>query len=168
MKIYVIGGHYLRTQDEAKTRAKELGLPFNPSTDIDEVPTDAKGLIAYLNDLVQGLAAGPRAAPAADALPLHSNAMIDETFEELPITHQLTLTCLALENARARIIELEEGHVNLVLRGSTRAEAETDFIDTAKTNENFVLAPGVSVAATEEMLEELAGINATDDAEDFI
>lgn len=113
MKIYCVAGRYLRTQDEAKARAKEKGITFSPATDIDDVPTDAKGLIAYLNELVEGLSVyNPSPAPPALATstpePLHS-VMVDEAFEGLPITHQLTLTALALENARSRIVELETG-----------------------------------------------------------
>lgn len=112
MKIYCVAGRYLRTQDEAKARAKEQGIVFSPATDIDDVPTDAKGLIAYLNELVEGLSVyTPSPAPpvlaAAAPEPLHS-VMVDEAFEGLPITHQLTLTALALENARAEIVRLTE------------------------------------------------------------
>lgn len=124
MKLYVLGGRYLRTQDDAKARAKELGLAFAPATDADEVPTDARGLAGYLNDLVEGLTSGGTPpVPAALDVPLHTGVMIDEAFEGLPITHQLTLTCLALENARTRIIELED-------RGDTPPPLiEEDFID---------------------------------------
>jgi len=111
VKIYCVGGRYLRTQDEAKARARELGIAFSSVTDIDDVPTDAKGLIAYLNELVEGLSVyspTPPVLAASAPEPLHS-VMIDEAFEGLPITHQLTLTALALENARSRIVELETG-----------------------------------------------------------
>lgn len=106
MKIYCVAGRYLRTQEEAKARAKERGIAFNPVTDIDDVPTDAKGLIAYLNELVEGLSVYTPGTLARAPEPVHT-IVVDEAFEGLPITHQLTLTALALENARNRIVELE-------------------------------------------------------------
>ena len=138
MKIYCVGGRYLRTQDEAKARAKELGVQFMPASDIDDVPTDAKGLIAYLNELVEGLSVyRPSPVLAASAPePLHSVA-VDEAFEGLPITHQLTLTALALENARAEIVRLTE-------RGSAAVSRYDHY--------------------AEELMEDLN----SDDAEDFI
>lgn len=130
MKIYVVAGRYLRTQDEAKARAKELAAPFNPTSDFDEVPTDAKGLIAYLNDLVEGLFSGGTVpVPATDnVVPLHNSVMVDEAFEGLPITHQLTLTALALENARAEIVRLTEGQRGGITHYAGMTPAEDEFL----------------------------------------
>jgi len=138
MKIYCVAGRYLRTQDEAKARAKEIGVTFNPVTDIDDVPTDAKGLIAYLNELVEGLSVytpSPTLA-ASTPEPIHT-IVVDEAFEGLSITHQLTLTALALENARNRIVELEAERRPAARVTLTPSEPEPDCL-TEDLAEEFI------------------------------
>lgn len=49
MKLYYLMGRYCRTQDEARAHAKETGVRFNPEEDVVHVPTDARGLVDYLN-----------------------------------------------------------------------------------------------------------------------
>ena len=112
MKIYIVAGRYLRTQDDAKKHARDAGVPFNPDKDFDDVPVSpAADLVDYLNDLVSGLVSGGTIpAPASNP-----SVTVDEAFEGLPITHQLTLTALALENARAEIVRLTEAQ-----RGTSR------------------------------------------------
>ena len=49
MKLYPVAGRYCRTQDDAKTRAKEVGVKFNPEIDFTDVPTKQAELADYLN-----------------------------------------------------------------------------------------------------------------------
>lgn len=51
MKIYFVHNRYYHTQDEAKAAARKHNTRFNPDLDVEEVPTDRKGLIAYLNEV---------------------------------------------------------------------------------------------------------------------
>ena len=131
MKIYVVAGRYLRTQDDARKHARDAGVPFNPDKDFDDVPVSpAADLVAYLNDLVEGLVSGGTLpTPVVDnVVPLHSSVMVDEAFEGLPITHQLTLTALALENARAEIVRLTEGQRGGVVRHAGLTPAESEYL----------------------------------------
>ena len=101
MKMYTCNGGYFRTQEEAKAASKTSGNPFAPV----DVPTDAKGLVAYLNSVAgrrfNEAAEGAQAAPAA---PEQANGVdpafsLEDAFNAAPLGMQLTLASIATENA---------------------------------------------------------------------
>ena len=105
MIFYEVDDEFLvGTQAEAKDSKR-------PWKQVD-IPTDKTGLMAYVNALktVTDISV---ITPEPDRYVSHSepspptytevSIKIDESFEELPLAQQLTLACLALENARKGI-----------------------------------------------------------------
>lgn len=101
MKMYQCNGGYFRTQEEAKAASKTTGNPFEQV----DVPTDAKGLVAYLNSV-----AGRRFTEATEGpetpfpAPEQANGIdpafdLTGAFEAAPLGLQLTLASIATENA---------------------------------------------------------------------
>lgn len=114
MKLYFAAGQYVGTQAEAKALTKDFASL--------EVPTDKEGLITYLNSIIaaQHIDNPDRVVkdinddlPGEDTVVAHAQSYaersveIDEVFGNLAIEHQLTLTALALENARTEIGRLK-------------------------------------------------------------
>lgn len=129
MKLYFAAGQYVGTQAEAKALTKTFAAL--------EVPTDKEGLITYLNSIIaaQHIEDPDRVvkdvnddiAPERSPSYAERSVEIDEVFENLPIEHQLTLTALALENARTEIGRLK-GDVQ-PSRGWAKAETSVDADD---------------------------------------
>lgn len=111
MKLYFAAGQYVGTQAEAKALTKDFAAL--------EVPTDKEGLITYLNSIiaaqhidtpdrvVKDINDDVREFTGNPVSYAERSVAIDETFHGLPIEHQLTLTSLALENARTEIGRLK-------------------------------------------------------------
>ena len=122
MIVYCVAGRFVRTQAEAKERAKAQGIKFDPERDAVDVPSKQADLVTFLNEMVADLVgAGAPAATqerhaqrVADSYTERSVA-IDETFLALPISHQLTLATLAVEHAR-RELAIKPADVQLVAR----------------------------------------------------
>lgn len=107
MKLYYLAGQWFGRRADAGREAE-----------IVELQTDANSLAAFLNDFGKNYVdhaedaftmvverQDPPVEPTISSA--ERSVQIDEAFENLPVTHQLTLTALALENARAEIGRLK-------------------------------------------------------------
>lgn len=109
MKLYMAAGQYVGTQADAR----KLDKGFSEV----EVPTDKPGLMAFLNAMV--LPAGDEFETVVERHdpPIgyaEQSVGGDEWFESIAVEHQLTLTQLALENARneiGRLKSIERGGI---------------------------------------------------------
>lgn len=109
MKLYMAAGQYVGTQADARKLDKDFAEV--------EVPTDKPGLMAFLNAMV--LPAGDEFETVVERHdpPIgyaEQSVGGDEWFESIAVEHQLTLTQLALENARneiGRLKSLERGGI---------------------------------------------------------
>ncbi len=130
MKLYMAAGQYVGTQADARKLDKDF-------TEV-EVPTDKPGLMAFLNDL---RVVDPAATEEQPETPVGNGLSYaeqsvggDEWFASVPVEHQLTLTQLALENARneiGRLKSLERGGISTAetlanRMGATFEEPEYD------------------------------------------
>ena len=99
-----------RTQDEARQ--------INRHFEKVDVPTDARGLCAYINELLAGgqtreAAPAPAPAPASVPAPVPAappavpyavqSASFEDAFENMPLAMQLHFAALAMEAARSKI-----------------------------------------------------------------
>lgn len=119
MKAYRVptaapGERWQRTQDEAKALARKLDPNIVTrgavGWHLQEVPTDSRGLVAFLNqqeDAAQALgeirqitAPPPAAEPPPPAPYVARSLQLDEEFDALPLARQLDLAARAMENAR--------------------------------------------------------------------
>ena len=109
------------TQADANREAKERGLKVRAPDMEHEVPTVKADLMAYVNSLLSGRVTASMSDAITDTPPNDDppeevrkqaplqpsytewSINIDETFERLPVAHQLHLAALAMENARAAL-----------------------------------------------------------------
>lgn len=101
MIFYLCNGDQLAgTQADAKA--------LDPSFTQVDIPTDKAGLMAYVNELLatpKSEPVPPPPPPAPVQIPpsyTEVSIKIDEVFENLPLSQQLHLAALALENARKK------------------------------------------------------------------
>lgn len=117
MKLYMAAGQYVGTQADARKLDKEFSEV--------EVPTDKPGLMAFLNAMVAVSGDEFETVVERHDPPISCTDQSvggDDWFSGIPVEHQLTLTQLALENARSEI-----GRLKSLERGGI-APGETLFV----------------------------------------
>lgn len=140
MKMYVVAGRYQRTQDEAKARAKAVGVTFNGETDWVDVPTKQAELAEFLNNLVEEMfTAGKNSVGGLGAMPVQSepakpsyaeqSVAIDDMFGRAPVPQQLTLATLAMQAAQDEIARLHKLINPVKPDAAVRAAAPPEDVD---------------------------------------
>jgi hypothetical protein len=120
-------GRFLRTQTEAKDYAKAAGTQFVPASDTIEFPSDQPSIIAFLNDLVEGLVG--EGAPAATRESYAARTLrVDDQFTALPLTQQLTLAALACEAAHKHLNGSRPARVLLAAAAPPAAPGAEDLV----------------------------------------
>lgn len=106
MIVYCVAGRFVRTQAEARERAKAHGIQFNPEGDLVDVPGKQADLVVFLNTMVEDLVGA--GAPLVTQQKANGHALSDdERFQSLPLSQRLDLAVTAIDAAHEHIRHLD-------------------------------------------------------------